>query len=357
MSPATIDLEPYRAAIEQRLLIDHQSHAEVLTWLEEEGITVAPRTLKRRCKEWGVTRRALTSNDTAIAEVEQQYFSTHGSDEAIATTLNAQGLHLSAIQVRSLRLANGWRRRTVDDTELADQRTETFARVRAALNEGTCRSYGRGLLQSYLRVQGFIAREDDVRDAIAFHDAQGTQARRRGPDKHRKDGEFITPGPDFLWCCDGHDKFRNYGIEIYAGVDAYSRRIQWVYVGNSNRRQISILRQMLAVVQHHNRCPSFWRSDRGKEVLLLADSHFSFYRKHKEAEGATQEELDTLRLRDCYMFGTSTANIKIESTWMRMIRSQTGPWLVSNVCSLAPALHSPPVTYFSPGEETGMLWF
>jgi hypothetical protein len=47
-------------------------------------------------------------------------------------------------------------------------------------------------------MQGYIAREDDVRDAIAFYDAQGTRARRRGPDKQRKDGEFITPGPDFL---------------------------------------------------------------------------------------------------------------------------------------------------------------
>jgi hypothetical protein len=37
---------------------------------------------------------------------------------------------------------------------------------------------------------------------------------------------------------------------------------------------------------------------------------------------------DTLKLRDCYMFGTSTANIRIESTWMRMINSQTRPWLV-----------------------------
>jgi hypothetical protein len=46
-------------------------------------------------------------------------------------------------------------------------------------------------------VQGYIARENDVRDAIAFYDPQGTRARRRGPDKHRKDGEFITPGPDF----------------------------------------------------------------------------------------------------------------------------------------------------------------
>jgi hypothetical protein len=97
------------------------------------------------------------------------------------------------MHVQSLRLAKGWRRRTSDNTELADQKTETFTRVHAALEEGTCRSYGRGLLQSYLRVQGYITREDDVRDAIAFYDPRGTRARRRGPDKHRKDGEFITP--------------------------------------------------------------------------------------------------------------------------------------------------------------------
>jgi hypothetical protein len=30
-----IDLESHRAAIEQRLLIDHQSHDEVLSWLEK----------------------------------------------------------------------------------------------------------------------------------------------------------------------------------------------------------------------------------------------------------------------------------------------------------------------------------
>ena len=123
--------------------------------------------------------------------------------------------------------------------------------------EGTCRSYGGGLLQSYLRLHGYIARENDIRDALAHYDASGTQARSRGPAKSRKDGEFITPGPNFLWYCDGHDKFRNFGIEIYAAVDAYSRRIPWIYVGNSNRRQISILRQMLSALSHYNRCPSF----------------------------------------------------------------------------------------------------
>lgn len=82
-----------------------------------------------------------------------------------------------------------------------------------------------------MRLKGHHAREDDVRDGLAHIDPEGTEVRRRGPDKRQKGGEFVTPGPDFLWCCEGHNKFRNYGIEIYAGVDAYSRRILLVYVG------------------------------------------------------------------------------------------------------------------------------
>jgi hypothetical protein len=63
-------------------------------------------------------------------------------------------------------------------------------------------------------------RDDDVRDALAALDAAGTASRRKGRSKRRKGGEHITPGPDWLWCCDRDDKFRNFGIEIYAGVDA-----------------------------------------------------------------------------------------------------------------------------------------
>jgi hypothetical protein len=69
-------------------------------------------------------------------------------------------------------------------------------------------------------------RKDDVRDAIITLNTRGIESRRKGPDKRRKGEEFIIPGPDWLWCCNGHDKFRNYEIKIYAGVDAYLRRIQ-----------------------------------------------------------------------------------------------------------------------------------
>ena len=92
--------------------------------------------------------------------------------------------------------------------------------------------------------------------------------RRLGTKRRHDGGEYVTPGPDWLWCINGHDKFRNYGIKIYAGVDAFSRRIQWCYVGNSNRRAVSILHQMATTIKAYDRCPSFFPSDRGKELLV-----------------------------------------------------------------------------------------
>lgn len=322
------DLEPFRDQIIQRL-DQHHTQTQILLWLNDININIHRNTLSARINSWEESRRSTIHNSDLelLNAIEIEYHTSHHNDQEIATALISRGFHTSQHQVQKLRLENNWRHRyRKDDTIRA--RNETFSCVRTALDEGTCRSYGRGLLQTYLRLNGHVAREDDVRDALAYFDPQGTIARRRGPNRSRQTGEFVVPGPDFMWSIDGHDKFRNYGIEIYAGVDVYSRRIQWIYVGNSNRRQTSILYQMVAILEDRNRCPKFWRSDRGKEVLLLADSHYSFYQKYRETQGDTPEQLNSLRFRDCYMFGTSTANIRIESTWMRMIRSQTKPWLV-----------------------------
>ena len=124
-----INLDPYREEIEHRLLINHQSQAEIRAWLERKGITIASTTLKRRCKKWGVTRYGLTSDPTAIAHVKLQY--PHASDGDIAAALSSQGLHLSAFQVHSIRLANGWRRRTAKKA----RRQTRWAQSKAGMDE------------------------------------------------------------------------------------------------------------------------------------------------------------------------------------------------------------------------------
>jgi hypothetical protein len=61
---------------------------------------------------------------------------------------------------------------------------------------------------------------------------------RAGQVSNTHSGEYIVPGPDWLW----HDKFRNYGIEIYGIIDAHPRRILSINVGNNNRTQVSVAR-------------------------------------------------------------------------------------------------------------------
>jgi hypothetical protein len=60
-------------------------------------------------------------------------------------------------------------------------------------------------------------------------------------DLQRVRGEYIVPGPDFIWSIDSYDKLAAWGIQIYAGVDAYSQNIVWVYIGVSNRTTNSVL--------------------------------------------------------------------------------------------------------------------
>lgn len=320
MPPTAIDLDKFCEEIEAHVKKNH-TQTEILAWLlNDKGVSISRNTLSKKICVWKVSRHSRTedSDPILLAAIRSEFNTTHHNDKKIAISISNQGLHTTERQVKRLRLAYNLQFKHRGNN-ITKARNETFSHVEVALNEGTCRRYGRELLQSHLRLTGHVAREDDVRDALAFFDPLGTKAQKPGAPRRNKDGEFRVPGPDPLWAIDGHDKFGNYGIEIYTGVDVYSRQIMWIYVGNSNRRQVSILRQMVSVVEANNKCPKFWRSDRGKEVLLLADSHYSFYQKHRESLGDTSEQLASLRFRDCYIFGTSTANIKIESTWMRMI--------------------------------------
>src|SRR5436853_27510 len=123
---------------------------------------------------------------------------------------------------------------------------------------------------------------------------------------------YTTPGPNFLRCLDGHDKFSQYGIEIYAAVDAFSRKIIWFYVGNSNRTPISVVRQYLNAVQTTGICPRFIRTDRGTETVLLADLHFSLFIEATLRERWSDEDYYDLRPSECYIYGPSTKNIRAE---------------------------------------------
>lgn len=50
---------------------------------------------------------------------------------------------------------------------------------------------------------------------------EGVLARTKDLQCHR--GEYIVPGPNYLWFLDGFCKLEQFGLEIYAAINAYSR--------------------------------------------------------------------------------------------------------------------------------------
>jgi hypothetical protein len=81
-----------------------------------------------------------------------------------------------------------------------------------------------------------------VRAVINIFNAEGSEARRPGIKRKKEIKYLIIPGLNYLWAIDGHNKFRNYDIKIYAAINAYLYLIIWAYYGNSNRTEASVAR-------------------------------------------------------------------------------------------------------------------
>lgn len=114
-------------------------------------------------------------------------------------------------------------------------------------------------------------------------------------------------------------KLQPYGIEVYASIDAYSRYIVWIYVGISARTQVSVLRQYLDTVGAVQVLPKKLRSDHGTETGLMGEAHFQLMKKRNEA----------IRMEDCYIYGTSTENQRIEAWWGQLTKGLLFKWRVS----------------------------
>jgi hypothetical protein len=111
----------------------------------------------------------------------------------------------------------------------------TIDAIEQLLAEGRIRQYGRRQLIIHLaRKHGHRSRQDDVLTVLRILNDYGVTSRAPGMKKKRRD-DYVVPGPDWLWCLDGHDKLSRFGIEIYGCVDVYSRKIIWFFVGSSNR--------------------------------------------------------------------------------------------------------------------------
>jgi transposase InsO family protein len=193
------------------------------------------------------------------------------------------------------------------------------------LAKGYVGSYGRDYLFRHLRAEGIPATKTRAFAILKQLDPVGIQNRQPSfLRKRNRAGRLEVPGPNYMWCVDGHLKFREYGIGIYAMIDAYSRYIVAVFVGTSVTTAVSVVKQMVNALEGTGIRPEFFRSDRGTETMLLANAQLQF----------EQFEDPDVTLDSCYRYGTSKSNSRIESWWNQMSAGQTMQWRVREMSFL-----------------------
>jgi hypothetical protein len=68
---------------------------------------------------------------------------------------------------------------------------------------------------------------------------------------------------------------------------------------------------------------------------MIVDAQYYLSKEDKRIlEGLTEEEVTVLPLRDCYIFGISTSNVRIELWWNQLQRKCLILWRVSRPSKL-----------------------
>lgn len=322
-----IDIEPYKDELIDLVQCDDghgYTYEELRDWLfDEHNISIQPRTIRRRFAEWGVRKLNKNASDSSYDEIKRHiwtlFFDVGLNDIEILRVLNRQGFNIRYKKLRTFRFQLGLKRRLDDPHERAIALTTVRQILEEAVttNSPIVERIGYRLVRSALQQRNHHFTYRMVAEACrtVFPEAV---ARRRN-DQQRRRGEYIVPGPNYIWSIDGYDKLRSYGIQIYACIDAYSRCIIWIYVGISNRTQVSVVRQYFDTVQKNGFQPAIVRSDRGTETSMLANAHWQL----------RYSSDSTILFEDSYLYGTSTANERIEAWWGQLSKGSLFVYRVS----------------------------
>lgn len=314
-----IDLTPYQLEL-CGLFQEGLTFNQIAVYLHDTyQINVNTRTIKRRFRDWHLSRRLPTPvEEAAKKRIQILFFEIGLEDKDILAVLQAEGFNIGKYVLVRLRFELGLRRRIrgVEEQQKADELVRRL--VAEELEKGVIDGYGRGYLHTHFRQRGHIIARDRLFQAYRTINFEAVERRKRDLQRHR--GEYIVPGPNFVWSIDGYCKLRPYGIEIYACLDAYSRYIVWIYIGISASTAVSCAHQFFYALEEVQLQPRFVRSDRGGETVMLADAHY-------QLQSLYQPDLE---FQDCYLYGTSTSNQRIEAWWGQLSKGIIFRWRVSH---------------------------
>ena len=307
------------------------SRSQIRDRLKEKfNLSVSLTTLSRRIGQWGLENQQQRTAETPelVAKIDDYMFRIGLTEKQTFYVLRRQGFSISRYGLARIRLERGWKRR-IDDPEerlaLLEKTYRTFLSMTEQSN--ALMGYGRRVLPAFIRQQaGLRVPRDSLFEVYRVMFPDAIEIRKRAMRRHK--GQFLVPGPNYQWCIDGHDKLKEYGFEIYAAIDAYSRCIIWLYIGHSASTSLSVLKQYIEAVREYKVRPWFIQADLGSETPLVAAAHWNFAicaGGKVEWNGKIFEQ--GVRMKDSYKTATSTKNVKIEKMWESMLHCCSREWV------------------------------
>jgi hypothetical protein len=314
-------LESLRVQIKEWYIKYGFSIAQIVSILRnsESTRTVTERTLRYHLNtKWNVRQQPkfqIADNPQIVSRICHLFYQCMYDDDQILEEIRDDGFSISKRTLATVRKNHGMERRHNHFTDQEEHRYRTI--IQNQLDKGVIDSYGRKYLHVHFRTNGFNIARDKLFRITREINPEGVRRRLEQLKKHR--GAFISPGPNWMWSIDAHLKLQYWGIEVYAIIDAYSRYIVSSYVGISATTAISCVRLYLDGLEEGEFQPQYIRSDRGNETLLIADAHFTLSRTiHPD-----------IQFRDCYRYGTSKENQRIEAWWRQLGAGCLYKWRVS----------------------------
>lgn len=365
MPRPSIDLEPRKAFILKRYS-EKTPVSRICTELSEQfGITVGRSTLFTQLRKWEVAKHQVKTvdSDSLREALEDKYWAHTPNDKQLHEFLVRRGFTVSLSGVTILRRKLGISR-LLNKHQLAERKARILDFLQSSPSSSMLlpRLGYRAARQHVHQIGHVNISERGLRQLLAEQFPEQVQVRLQQIQTRR--AGFTLPGPNYTWSVDGHCKLQHWGFEIYGGIDAYSRFVNWSYVGVSALTQRSVFAQYLCVVREFGVIPMVMRSDRGGETVMVAGAHYwlslganrarrlrprrnregqvEWYMLGNDGQRAHRVDRDAMDpdaplygpeepvvFEDCWSYGKSTKNQRIESWWNQLCRARTGYWRVS----------------------------
>lgn len=161
--------------------------------------------------------------------------------------------------------------------------------------------------------QGFTVTQNDIRHLLSILDPHAVELRRRNRLRRRL---YSNPGPNFMWHMDSYDKLKPYGVCINGAVDGFSRSIIWLHVYSTSSNPKIIAGYFMSKVEKRGGTAARIRADMGTENGTVEDMQHILRSEHNDTYA-----------RNCFIYGASTHNQRMESWWAFLRRHHAQFWM------------------------------